>query len=70
MDQTKRDKAQQREAERRARQEALEKALAPPPVVVFKRTRDGQVTVLKPRPVAAQAGSAVAVAEDAPPPVA
>ncbi|HLV68375.1 MAG TPA: hypothetical protein VKY73_21310 [Polyangiaceae bacterium] len=42
----------EREAERKAREAEREAALAPPPLVVFKRTRDGQVTVLKPRPVA------------------
>jgi flagellar motility protein MotE (MotC chaperone) len=62
-EQLKRDKLAQREAEVKAREDARQAALAPPPVVVFKRARDGQVTVLKPRPVAA------AAAEGTPPPV-
>jgi hypothetical protein len=33
------------------REKARVEKLAPPPLVVFKRSRDGQVTVLKPRPV-------------------
>jgi hypothetical protein len=33
------------------REKARAEKLAPPPLVVFKRSRDGQVTVLKPRPV-------------------
>jgi hypothetical protein len=57
-DQAKRERVEQREAERQAREEARKAALAPPPVVVFKRTRDGQVTVLKPRPVAAEGAPA------------
>lgn len=37
-------------ASREARHRALtEKAATPPPLVVFKRSRDGQVTVLQPR---------------------
>ena len=46
-------------ASREARHRALtEKAAAPPPVVVFKRSRDGQVTVLKPqRPAETEAAA-------------
>jgi hypothetical protein len=60
-DQVRREKMALREAEVKAREDARAAALAPPPVVVFKRARDGQVTMLKPRPVAA---------EGTPPPVA
>jgi len=41
---------------REARHRALtEKKPEPPPLMVFKRSRDGQVTVLQPRPIAEQA---------------
>ncbi|HWA76126.1 MAG TPA: hypothetical protein VG937_27495 [Polyangiaceae bacterium] len=48
---TERNKAKQESlASREARHRALtEKAVTPPPLVVFKRSRDGQVTVLQPR---------------------
>lgn len=49
-------KQQEREAEEAAR-------LAPPPLVVFKRSRDGQVTVLQPRPVDEDAPKQAAVAQ-------
>src|SRR6187455_1723959 len=44
---------------REARHRALtEKKPEPPPLMVFKRSRDGQVTVLQPRPLAEQAAAA------------
>lgn len=50
---TERNKAKQESvASREARHKALtQKAAAPPPLMVFKRSRDGQVTVLQPRAV-------------------
>ena len=53
---------QERAAARLAKQHALQAEeaarLAPPPLVVFKRSRDGQVTVLSPRPVEGEAAAA------------
>lgn len=71
---TKLDVPGEREA-REARHRALtEKQHEPPPLVVFKRSRDGQVTVLQPKPVegenqAASAPVAAAVAGSAPSPI-
>jgi hypothetical protein len=47
------DRSAAREAKLKALEAERAAQLAPPPLVVFKRSRDGQVTVLQPRPVEA-----------------
>jgi hypothetical protein len=47
----KQDSVASREARHKALTEKAAAAAAPPPLLVFKRSRDGQVTVLQPRPV-------------------
>lgn len=50
----KQDSVASREARHKALTEKAAAAAAPPPLMVFKRSRDGQVTVLQPRQVEAE----------------
>jgi hypothetical protein len=45
---------EERERVRRERAEARARALASLPLMVVKRTRDGQVTMLQPKPIASE----------------
>lgn len=60
-DRDRHDKVSARAAKQKAREAEEAARLSPPPLVVFKRSRDGQVTVLQPRPVETENGVPAAV---------